>query len=271
MQRLLAAAFALTLAGCAQAGELPPPEAADATRLVEGWIRDVALIPIVGASATAPDVNGTQTDAEGHFTLRIPRDGSLFVRVAADGFEPATKAIPSGEAVLNFTLERIPDGKPYQVVTTFRGFLSCGLAVAVGGNPGQPHEHKAVRCSDALGNERNLWVLDAPSPSGIVLETFWDATTELSQALLVKLIVVETGEILGFREGPGPLRIQPSQAALAAALAAGHTIAALAETGAGTGNHDHGAVGATVEQEFQFYLTSFFNGLVDPSYTIADA
>lgn len=271
MQRLLAAAFALALAGCAQAGESAPAALPEATRVLEGWVRDAALVPIAGATITAATGNASTTDAEGHFLLRVARDGSLFVRVAAAGFQPASKALSDGPTLLNFTLERVLDAAPYQLVTTFRGYLPCGVAVAAGGNPGQSHEHKAVRCSDAVGNERNIWTLNAPSPSGIVLETFWESTTELSQALLVKLIVVETGEILGFREGPSPLRIQPSQAALAAALAAGHTVAALAETGAGTGNHDHGAVGATVEQEFQFYLTSFFNGPADPAYSIADA
>ena len=124
---------------------------------------------------------------------------------------------------------------------------------------------------DLLPNQNNVWNYTIPANStGLVLEGFWEAQTPLSEALVVKAEVVGTGQVLAFLESMSPLRVQMSSANLAQAAEDGRTYMTVTVTpGAGSGSHEHGAFGAFVEQQFQLVMTAFFNGPVDPAYSVA--
>lgn len=276
MRAFLALALLLpsALAGCSE-GQAPP--AVDAGPLVEGYVLDEARAPVPDASVVVRGltVNGT-TGADGHFAFQAPTGVELLVTAQAPGFIASSQIVPAfsgSRHVLNFTLERMPFGEPYTLVSDFKGSVSCGLTAVVGEDPSSPHEHKGVRCSEVVPSETNVWNYTIPlNTTGLVFEAFWDPQTDLSAALVFKATIPETGEILGFKESANPARIQLSAVSLAQNLAAGHTVLKVVVTpGAGTGEHEHGAVGVFVEQEFQLVMTAFFNGPVDPTYSIATA
>lgn len=269
------AALPLLLAGCSDGGDAPPPPAGPH---VEGWVVDGAHVPVAGAAVALAGLpaNAT-TDEEGHFALDAPSGVDLLVIVEASGFRSASRLVPafSGPAhVLNFSLERIPLAAPYQQVSSFRGTVSCGLTVVLQEDPSRPHEHQGVRCDTILPTgQGNVWNYTIPdNATGLVLEGFWQAQTPFSEALVVKAEVVGTGQILAFLESMSPLRVQMGSANVAEAKEDGRTFMTVTVTpGAGSGSHEHGAFGVFVEQEFQLVMTAFFNGPVDPAYSVVNA
>lgn len=270
------AALPLLLAGCS-GGEGAPP-APPGPRL-EGWVVDAARVPVEGAAVVLSGLagNATRTDAEGHFGLDAPSGIDLLVIVEADGFRSSSRVVPafSGAThVLNFSLERIPLAAPYTQVASFRGTVSCGLTVVLQEDPDRPHEHQGVRCDPALPTgQNNVWNYTIPdNATGLVLEGFWEPQTAFSEALVVKAEVVGTGQVLAFLESMSPLRVQLSSANVAQATEDGRTFMTITVTpGAGSGSHEHGAFGVFVEQEFQLVVTAFFNGPVDPAYSVLNA
>lgn len=273
MVRLFVLALVLAVAGCAQ-----PPAAPDdapvAGPIVEGWIVDERFVPVGNVSVSLAGF-GVQTasDPSGYYRLDAPRGADLLVVTQADGFRPQTRSVgaQSGERhLVNFTLERIPDAEPFHVVTTHTGTVRCGVVAIVAEDQSRPHEHQGVRCSQLLNDTSNQWTYTLPSnTTGVVMEVAWTPQSEVAQALVLKVIVAGTGDVLAFIEGTSILRIQLSSVNLAQAAAAGHTeLRVTLEPGAGTGNHEHGAAGAFFEQPFDVYATAFFNGPVDASYSI---
>lgn len=273
MARFLALCLVLAMAGCTT----PAPDAevtAPAGPIVEGWVVDERLVPIAQAQVRVAGLGlNTSTDANGHYSLSPPGQVDLVVILEADGFVAQSRSIGarSGERhVLNFTLERIPDARPYHTVTTHAGVLRCGAVAVLAEDPSRPHEHQGLRCSQTLEDTRNAWLYDAPSnTTGIILEVAWVPQSELAQALVLKVVAEGTGDLLAFIEGTSVLRVQLSAVNLAQLLTLGQpTLRITLEPGAGTGNHEHGAAGAFVEQAFDVYATAFFNGPVDASYSI---
>lgn len=273
MVRFLLLALVLALAGCAQS-PAPAAELVVAGPVVEGWIVDERLVPVAGVAVSLAGLGlATATDAAGHYRLDAPRGADLLVVTNAEGFRPQTRSVgaQSGERhLVNFTLERIPDAEPFHVVTTHTGTVRCGVVAIVAEDQSRPHEHQGVRCSQLLNDTSNVWTYTLPTNStGVVVEVAWTPQSELAQALVLKVVVEGTGDVLAFIEGTSVLRIQLSSVNLAQAAAAGHTALRVSlEPGAGTGNHEHGAAGAFFEQVFDVYATAFFNGPVDPSYSI---
>ena len=276
MRAFLALALLLpfALAGCSEQQAAP---AAEPGPTVEGFVLDTSRAPVPAATVVVRgiEVDGT-TGPDGHFAFQAPPGLELLVTAQAPGFVASSQVVPpySGPRhVLNFTLERVPFAEPYTVVSDFKGAVSCGVTAVVGEDPSSPHEHKGVRCNDVVPSPSSVWNYTIPlNTTGLVFEAFWDPQTDLSAALVFKATIPETGEVLGFKESASPARIQLSSVSLAQNLAAGHTTLRVAVgPGAGTGEHEHGAVGVFVEQEFQLVMTAFFNGPVDPSYSVADA
>jgi hypothetical protein len=262
------------LAGCTQQAsqernEPPGP-------VIEGWVTNVALVPIAGAAVlVAGSELNTTTTQEGHFRLSVSRGTSVVVTVTARGYLPASQAIGDGAGahhVLNFTLQKIPAAAPYDLVEKQEGFLQCAVTAVVLEDQGNPHSHQNVNCSMAVNDTRNIWRNSlATNASGLVFELEWEPNSELAQGLVMKITVDGSDDILGFIEGRSILKIHVSKDKLQEHLAAGRTNYTVTITpGAGTGEHEHGAIGVFVEQAFTIYATSFFNGPVDPTYTIAD-
>ena len=189
------------------------------------------------------------------------------------------KGIGNGMSVLIFTsiAARIP-AEGGSILQTRGGLVFavvCVIAVMIIGvvvyveitNVERSAEFASV---EVLPDGNNVWNYTIPdNTTGLVLEAFWEPQSELSKALVVKASIPQTGEVLAFVESMSPLRIQMSKVALAQNLAAGHSPSSIVVTpGAGTGNHDHGAAGAFFQQPFQLVMTAFFNGPVDPSYSV---
>lgn len=274
MRRAVLAILALAFSGCFQA----EPSASDEPvgPAVEGWVVDLAYKPIVGANVS---LTGTglwaTTDDEGHFGLEAPPATQLLVTVTAPGFMAASQSVGAASGsrhILNFTLERVPAAAPYTLVESFNGFLQCGVTLVVMENQSTPHEHQGARCSTLINDTRNTWHTAIPNnATGMIIETEWTPNSEFAQGLVMKIVVDGSGDVLGFIEGRSILRVQLSQAKLLQNIQAGFTdYTVTIEAGAGTGEHEHGAVGVFYEQAFTIYATTFYNGPADPSYSIAD-
>ena len=264
-------ALAVALAGCASG---PPAAAPEATGpLVEGWVVDATRTPVPDAVASLAGLGiEAAVGDDGHYALQAPPGVDLVLVVAAPGFVPATRSVGAASGahhVLNFSLERVPVAEPRVLVESHRGVLRCGAVATTMEDPARPHEHQGVRCSQLLNDTSNRWRYDVPAnTSGMVVEAAWEAQSDVAQALVLKVVVEGSGETLGFIEGTSPLRVQLSSAKLAHELAAGHaTLLMTLEPGAGTGNHEHGAVGVFVDQSFELYASTFYNMAVDPAYS----
>lgn len=263
---------AMALAGCGQAG--PEAEAPPAKPRVEGWVVDARLFPVVGAPVTAVGLGAQNlTDGSGHYAVEVPPGIDVVVAVAADGFLTQSRSVSAGfgsRAVVNFTLERLPADAPRLTVESFDGILRCGVTAVLLEDPSRPHVHSGVRCSNYLEEDTNVWPYRvAPNATGLVIEAVWEPQTELSQSLILNVTVQASGEVLGFQEGLSPLRAQTSRFKLDLERSLGNDVLDIRiEAGAGTGNHEHGAVGATVEQRFQLFVTAFYNQPVDSGYSV---
>jgi hypothetical protein len=268
----LLAAVAL-LAGCSE-----PPAAAPSGPvgpLVEGWVVDARLTPVMGARVFVQGQNLTATtDEEGHYAFQAPPGLDLLVIVQADGFRSSSQlatAFSGTRHVLNFSLERLPSATPYHLSTEFEGRLTCAFTLVLQEDPDRPHQHTGVSCNNVTPVQTNVWNYTIPAnTTGLVLEGFWEPQTPFSEALVIKAEVPDTGQVLAFLESSGPLRVQLSAANVAEAGKDGRTILRVTVTpGAGTGSHEHGAIGLFLEQSFQLVMTAFFNGPVDPTFTVA--
>lgn len=272
---MLVALLAAALAGCMGGGG-PPATSGPTGPTVEGWVVDERIAPVEGAIASLAGLGlEARTDADGHYVLQAPPGVDLVLVMEAPQFVAQSRAVAAlsgAHHVLNFTLVRMPVQDPFDEVQSFQGILRCGLVATTQEDPSRPHEHQGVRCSQALNDTANRWAYTIPAGStGIVVEAQWDAQSEVSQALVLKVVTEATGEVLGFIEGTSMLRMQLSSVKLAQETQAGHEVLwVTAEPGAGTGNHEHGAIGVFVSQSFTLYATAFFNGPVPPSYSIAD-
>jgi hypothetical protein len=273
----IAAALALLLcAGCAApgagvGGEAAPPR-------VEGWVLDEGLHPVENATVS---VQGSpvqrHTDASGHYAADAPTGQALLVVVEAHGYFPQSAGAGQDfgvRLVLNFTLVALPSDAPSIDVTDHAGQMSCAVTAVVGqDNPQRPHEHQGVRCYDVVpdsGEDGHLWRYDIPAAAtGVIVELFWEPSTPLSTSLVLKIEVEDTGDILGFQEGTSPLHLQLSQFNVLQALEKGHPrLLMTVLPGAGTGSHEHGAVGLFVEQPFTLYASAFFNQAAEPTYSV---
>ena len=234
---------------------------------------DAALKPIVGASITGAGAQ-TMTDTAGHFSFVAVSGQDIVLVATAPGYSASSKALPafSGAShLVNFTLERLPNEAPYRETQSFTGLLQCAVTAVVMEDQSRPHEHRGVRCSATVNDTRNVWHTSVdPKATGLVIEAAWTPNNAASQGLVMKATVDGSGELLGFLEGPSMLRLQVSQARLLQSIEAGfldYTV--VIDAGAGTGEHEHGAVGVFVEQRFELYATTFYNGPADPSFSVA--
>lgn len=278
VQRLaVAVLLASMLAGCSSShgsdGSTAPGQVA-----VEGWVLDAALTPIPGASVVVQGAEANATTGDnGHYLLRAPSSMDLLVTVRQVGFVPQSRYVPAfsgSHQWINLTLERVISADPYTVVESWDGIMHCAVTAVAREDPSRPHEHQGVKCSDALPEEtnQNVWHYSIPfNASGAIIELAWDPGTEFSQALVMKIEAETTGDILGFVEGTSILRLQVAAVNLARLLQSGDsTLRVTITPGAGTGSHEHGAVGVFVDQAFTIYATTFYNQPADPTYSIAN-
>ena len=270
----MALLLASMLAGCSGG---PGPAAAPSAPefVVEGFVVDARLVPIAGAPVVAlgQAANAT-TDEAGHFVLHALAAQDLVLLVAPAGYVAQSRAVSAfsgSHAWVNLTLEAVAFAQPYHQTEMFRATVQCGVSVVAGEDPAKPHEHQGVKCSDHVPSPTSVWNYTVPAnTTGLILEAFWEPGTPASTALVLKGTMQGTGEVLAFVEGMSPLKQQLSKVSLQQNVAAGYDVLTIElRPGAGTGQHDHGAVGAFVQQQVQLFATAFFNGPVDPTFTVA--
>ena len=268
-------ALCVALAGCSRGGSDAKEEDSPGV-LVEGWVIDERIVPVPGAVARLAGLDlQTSTDAAGHYAIEAPTGMDLVLVVEAEGYKSASGAVTALSGtyhVLNFSLERLPLAEPYDEVQSFDGLLRCGIVATTQEDPSRPHEHQGVRCSSLINDTANRWAYVLPvNTTGVVVEVAWEPQSDVARALVLKITVAATGEVVAFLESTSIMRVHLSSVKLEQERQAGHDeLIMVVEPGAGSGDHEHGAVGAFVDQQFVIYATAFFNGPVPPSYSISD-
>lgn len=265
-------ALAMLLAGCSQDG---PPSRAPPAPQVQGIVVDTTLRPLPGIEVVETGSGArTSTDENGFYVLAVPRLSEVVLVWQGEGFVAQSRGFGgvAGVAWANVTLERVPITDPFVVVRSFEGFLRCAAVGTFVEDPSRPHEHEGVRCHALLNDTANTWVLDVGAQAeGLVIEVAWEAQSPLASALVVR-VVAPDGDVFGFQEGQSMLHLQVSAVKLAQALEAGPLALTIAlEAGAGTGNHEHGAVGVFVNQRFTVFASEFHNGPAPIGYSVANA
>lgn len=262
----------LLVAGCSQPAAR---EAVEAPVIVlEGWVVDERFLPVANATIMVAAADSmTQTGEDGHYLLQAPAGVDLLVLFSHTAFVAQSRAVSAQSGQhhwINVTLERLPVAEPYLEVQSFQGVLRCGAVATTQEDPSRPHEHQGVRCSQLLNDTANQWPYEIPAQTtGIVVEAFWDAQSPVAQAMVLKVVAASSGKVFAFTEGTSPIRAHLSSFNLMEEQGAGFsTLTVTLEPGAGTGNHEHGAVGLFAQQSFTLYATAFFNGPVPPAYTI---
>lgn len=272
----LLAVAALTLAGCSDGGRRKVADVAGES-VVEGWVWDSALKPVPGVTIVAVGLQANATtDGDGHYRLSAPLGQELVLVLEAEGFLAQSRGLgasPGAHTWLNVTLERVPFAAPYHQTVRHSVLIECAVTAVVAEDPNKPHEHQSAKCSDATASAQATWNYTMPANvTAMVLEAFWEESTPLATAIVLRAVQPDTGDVLAFLEGMDPLRAQLSQVNVARALGLGFDRLTIeVRPGAGTGAHDHGAFGAFVNQQVDLYMTEFYNGPADPAFTVADA
>jgi hypothetical protein len=265
------------LAGCL--GQGGHAVLASSGPVVEGWVVDDRIMPVTNATVSlAGSPVQVATDQAGHYRLETPTGTSVTLVVAAQGYQSKAGALGAFfgmHQVLNFSLVRLPADAPYVLADSRQGQLTCAItAVAGQDDPNKPHEHKGVRCTQVIPESvdaSDVWNYTIPAgATGVILEAFWTPESDLSQALVMKIQDAATGDIIGFTEGVSPLHVQVSHFTTLQLLDHTGVLRLSILPGAGTGSHEHGAVGVFIDQPFTLFATAFFNQPVDPAFSVAN-
>ena len=264
-------AIVVVLAGCSDGGG-PNEGDRDAAR-VEGIVTDTALRPVAGARILVTGAVVASTDASGAFSFPYPAMEAVVIQVEADGYRATSASVGAATGAVRtmmVRLEALPDADPYTNVESFRGILHCAV-VAIVPPEGDPGTHPGVRCSTVMENDQQTWDFPiSPEATAVILELAWNQTSEMSNTMVLKARVKETGQSIGHAEGLSIVKLQLAQAQVRAVIDQGQGILVSADAGAGDTEQEEGSVGAFFEQSFEIYATSFFNQPADPGYSIGN-
>jgi hypothetical protein len=274
----LALVALLLLAGCS--GK-PSTEKADPSLkatdrpLLQGYVFDQALHPVVGANLTVqgagvdPRGNGTAaTGQDGHYAFRdLPVEQRLVVVVQAAGLKTLSKQVSLGRGnstLLNFTLEAVVVAKPYHEAQGFNGFLACETATTAN------DQTEATDC----GGTQNLrvWTLNVNADvQGIVIETGWIPKTPAAKFLHATVETVGLGDqdaILSEVEGGSVLKAVVTQAQCQKYYPQGGTLRVTWSAATNAADQESAAgAAAAVQQDFKAIATAFYVEPPDPSFT----
>lgn len=270
----------VTLAGCSGAGggdgKDPAAEGAGALPMLHGYVLDPAVRPLAGATVKVLDTNAsTLVDDEGFFGFDgLPVDQFLVVVATMDGFMPTSKQITltaDRSFVLNFTLEPVPVATPYSTVVKKEMMLDCQVGIVM------QEEYNQVPCGGGVQSEAvDTWdIAVEPGLSGVVVEMYWEPTTQLAESLGFRLETLELGQlnlVLGQVVGTSPQVIRVPQSTAERYYSAGGLmrLTVYAEPNADENEVGVGAAVA-VQQPVAAYGTLFYVAPADPTYTLGEA
>lgn len=270
-------AVSATLAGCSDDGiasqrTTGTPDGGPSSGL-HGWVFDVALRPLPGATVKVLDTNSSTTteDDGGYGFDGLPTEQFLVIVATAPGFKPSSKQItlsPETAVRLNFTLEAEPVKVPRQEILSFNGILGCQAAVTVSGS-NQTHN-----CGAGAVQELDTWDFSiGPDLAGAVVEVVWDAQAPVSESLGARLETLELGKlnlVLGDLVGTSPLRVYvPPSVATKYYPEGGLMRLTVFARPNGEENEAGIAASAVFQQSFAAYSTLCYVQPPAPSYSFA--
>ncbi|MGB1586696.1 MAG: carboxypeptidase-like regulatory domain-containing protein [Thermoplasmatota archaeon] len=281
------------LAGCSEATEPVPDdefgefeqelEATEDTGIIRGVVVDTAVVPIAGVTVNVQGRDLVQeTDENGQFGFDGLEPGTYFLELSKIGYIPVranaeVQAAVAQPPVVKVRMEADLANIPYASTQHHKGYYQCGLSfVVVCGAPNVLTDGQVTEDSST-----HTFYFD-PKPQHIQSEMVWRTTQAVSPDLRLEVETLDDGcsggTLINNTLGPSPLRI----------VADGAT---LAERGVGTPEcglyHSVFAgdvleqahcgfwdpvplvkcgVGFSIEQEFEWFITSFHGFVPDEDY-----
>ncbi len=268
----------LLLAGCSGPAESTGPAAgSDEFPMLQGYIVDSGVRPVVGAKVTIASANATATSGnDGRFAFpSLPAQVPLVVVVEAKGFLPRGKAVSvsvGNSTLLNFTLDPVPSSKPYAVSQKFKGFIVCEADVETSGGA-DVRDCSSVQGVNTGVSQRVAEFQVNGDLAGVVLETSWAPRTPLAQYLNATVETVGFGDkdtLLAAAQGGSILRVVVGQAASKKYYSGGGTVRVTWSVGANLDELEAGAGAAfAFDQDFEAIFTAFYLQPPDPNFTAA--
>ncbi len=285
-----------TLAGCTDNAPVEEPgggdgldlQATESTGVIRGVVVDDAIRPVIGAAVSIRGTAGTfetQTNEDGAFGFQDLEPGAWFITVTMDGFFQATaraNVVASEDLpdVVKIQLERNPEETPYVQSVNYAGFIECTSSFLV--LCGIPNLLSPLVCDETgvcLGNNITndrftpTFYYD-PGALWVQTELVWDSSQSLSPDLYFEMEALDDGcdgntTFLANAEGPSPIFASANQTVLDEADISGERCGIYHSVFSGGAVEDPVVgigVGATVQQEFQFFSHAFYNFLPEEGW-----
>lgn len=260
----------LLLAGCAgsdgeaQDGTKDPGANEEVTNAIEGTVLGDDQLPLEMAKVEILSLNvSIQTNSEGsyRFTNLAPRD--YLVVASKDGYRTLTqRAIVKDQSIhqLDFVLDAKPLLEPSRETLDHVGLILC--KAVYGTDPEAMEHHDCGEAGEPANNDPDHEFQIGPNAAQILVEAFWEPTTEGSKHLTLTVESVGFGHqdlVFSSISGPSGIRVTipqsivekyyPEGGALRTIMAAGPSI---------TGDEAGADAGIALNQGFTFYVTVFY-------------
>lgn len=286
--------LAAGLAGCAGDASGPAGGGSEApgTVTLEGVVVDDAIRPVEGAriDVDGAPVNAT-TDADGAFAVPGLQPGAHVVRAAKAGFADAVAQadlrLGGDNPVVKLVLIADASSLAFAEVQAIDGYVECGTqtfnryfaACGTGNVASFIACAQASVCQGNVTTDRYI-VIQAfdRTPTFLVVEVAWEATTDLGRSLSVWLgsatreqlqFYPETPSVWNRTEGPSPLYGTMNSTMLAES-GIGEDAWFLGQVFAGdAGQTGPAALGIVAQQRFQMFFTSFYGYTPPPDWRFA--
>jgi hypothetical protein len=269
----------LLLAGCAGSdGGAEGKDAGDGseeevTNAIEGTVQGDDLLPLEMAKVEILSLNvSVMTNSEGNyrFTNLAPRD--YLVVASKDGYRTLTqRAIVKDQSVhqLDFKLDAKPLIEPFKETVDHAGRIAC--KIVYGTDPEAMEHHDCGQAADDINNDPDHEFQIGPNAAQILVEAFWEPTSDGSKHLTLTVESVGFGHqdlVFSSISGPSGIRVTipqtivekyyPEGGALRTTMAAGASI---------TGDEAGADAGAAIQQDFVLYVTTFYVEPGSPGFT----
>lgn len=289
---------ALAFAGCNDKDDTKPKvhdddlEADEETGIIRGVVVDEGFRPLPGVLVTA--VSGDQGPAEtttredGTFGYGELVPGSYLLRAQKLGHvsgQASTEVVAGVQdpKAVRIVLLADPESHPYATTTKISGFIECsvraydatGLTAGLPLIGGQPFYYGLNACSAAggVGNQQTEFPFDFEgTPSYVQGELQWTSSQSTGSGLTLVAGPPDCRDIKwGRADGESPLVVGLNETVLEENVEDGSEEATCFRVFSWVAPETGNFVGAAVSQDFDLYLTAFYNFLPDDGWTfIAD-
>ncbi len=271
----------IALAGCAEESAPPPVdddlgleedlEATDTTGVIRGVVVDSAIRPIAGVTI---QVQGQALEAvsneNGAFGFEDLEPGTYFLTASRIGYLPVQQSadVVAGDSMppaVRMLMEQDASFNPYYKGQSFRGFIECTTSlIVVCGLP------NLITGDEITGDKFTPTFYYDEGADLIITEMVWETTQPLGPEMYFEMEALDDGcsgsdTFIESAQGLSPVVARVNGTVLAAFGVGGEACGIYHSvfSGDATGGVAVLPVGATVQQEFEFFIYEF-HGYLPP-------